>query len=632
MTKKIGRNDLCHCKSGRKYKKCCLNKERELKVQKTIPPNIYQFIILKYFSEKHIEIDAERKLLEKELINELSQTEQNSSRLLSSYLENCESLIQKIASNYTTYEMLFWSRRLGPKNIFNVSELSVMLYRETQSLCIYKYGKDDDNIYIDERDSVFPKHMECYNKLEYIACIDKIKGESLPTEISNLLSDIIRIEILSFLFIKGTQHYRIANKGGILNIDHSTNKITTSTNADLDYLINLYDERLSNANLFSMIGSFVNAIDKKLEEPYFCPHFQLNVDHKTRVKLFTPKNETYKSFVADTIEAEFNYILGAISLKNIYEFLKLFTTEFEQYYSFTLKDFIVFLGYLGYKIVSNISESIDAQFHIFNRAYTITPSNLELFKEDFEKSYIELHRIIFNENVELKIDIMTILNTFLLKNNNKLDIDIWTRGPKRFFYQLSESHTVIDYYCMTDIISYIVKEITNKDGEVGNRRATYFERMLENEIKNCYGIENVWLCSKEITSNKLKKEIDGSFVIDNFLFIIEAKAINVSFGFDKGDIKALEFRKNKMISALKESNEKAEFIKAHKNTLDIKLPDNIEYICPFVISTNPEYIWERNEMLFINETLPRILTLEDLKLIKNINLNQLSKKDWVLKI
>ena len=29
-TPKIGRNDLCHCGSGKKYKKCCLNKEQEM--------------------------------------------------------------------------------------------------------------------------------------------------------------------------------------------------------------------------------------------------------------------------------------------------------------------------------------------------------------------------------------------------------------------------------------------------------------------------------------------------------------------------------------------------------------------------------------------------------------------------
>ncbi len=31
MTKKIGRNDPCYCGSGKKYKKCCLVKDREEK-------------------------------------------------------------------------------------------------------------------------------------------------------------------------------------------------------------------------------------------------------------------------------------------------------------------------------------------------------------------------------------------------------------------------------------------------------------------------------------------------------------------------------------------------------------------------------------------------------------------------
>ena len=31
MTDKIGRNDLCHCGSGKKYKKCCMTKDKEEK-------------------------------------------------------------------------------------------------------------------------------------------------------------------------------------------------------------------------------------------------------------------------------------------------------------------------------------------------------------------------------------------------------------------------------------------------------------------------------------------------------------------------------------------------------------------------------------------------------------------------
>lgn len=33
MIKKIGRNDLCNCQSGKKYKKCCLNKVEDKKIE-----------------------------------------------------------------------------------------------------------------------------------------------------------------------------------------------------------------------------------------------------------------------------------------------------------------------------------------------------------------------------------------------------------------------------------------------------------------------------------------------------------------------------------------------------------------------------------------------------------------------
>lgn len=39
---KIGRNDLCPCGSGRKYKRCCLEKEAELS-REALPPGRFRF-------------------------------------------------------------------------------------------------------------------------------------------------------------------------------------------------------------------------------------------------------------------------------------------------------------------------------------------------------------------------------------------------------------------------------------------------------------------------------------------------------------------------------------------------------------------------------------------------------------
>lgn len=39
---KIGRNDLCPCGSGRKYKRCCLEKEAEMS-RRELPPGRFRF-------------------------------------------------------------------------------------------------------------------------------------------------------------------------------------------------------------------------------------------------------------------------------------------------------------------------------------------------------------------------------------------------------------------------------------------------------------------------------------------------------------------------------------------------------------------------------------------------------------
>ncbi len=634
--KKIGRNDKCPCGSGQKQKYCCLEKGTKAEETSMIPPNIYQLITYKYFDEKHINLDEELRKYESEIYDLIPELTKSVSDILKDYINCTEKHIENIASNYTTYEMLFWSRRLGPKNIFNVENLTVMLYREVQNLSFYKYGISDENIITDENFGSSPKNMEEYNKLDYSECLEKLKFEKLSDGISKTISDVIRLEILSFIYVKGTQFYRIANKGGEVIFDSSNKIITSNTSKEISFLIDLYDERLSNSNLFSRTGSYV---DNKLdfEEPYFCPHFQLNVDHKVKMKMFNAKNEAYSRVFAkgdEIIEAETNYLLGAYNIVNIFNFLTLFEEEFQKYYSFSVIDFLLFLGCIGYKIVGDISARFDFQYHILNRAYIITNYNLKTFSEEFEMIYPVLHKAVFKTELNHKVDTVLIFKRFLLEKSKKSDIDLWTRGPKRLLYQLSNEHMVVDYTCLTDIISYIVKEITSVDGEVGNRRADYFEDSLKSEINSIYGKEKMWVCRAEITSGKLKKEIDASFVIDDILFIIEAKAVNVSFGFHKGDKLAVDFRSNKMKVALEEANEKAEFILKYKNTLDKKLPDNVMYICPLVISTNPEYIWSIEDDLFISKKLkfPRVITIPDIAKLKRLNLSDLRKKDWVVKL
>jgi len=48
---KIGRNELCHCGSGKKYKKCCIDKEEPLQVKDNVPRTINFFLTYEEVNE-----------------------------------------------------------------------------------------------------------------------------------------------------------------------------------------------------------------------------------------------------------------------------------------------------------------------------------------------------------------------------------------------------------------------------------------------------------------------------------------------------------------------------------------------------------------------------------------------------
>lgn len=644
---KIGRNDKCDCGSGLKFKKCCLNKEQSKNEKQETEPlqnifQLHQFIVKKYFEENHLDIDYEKRIFEEIIFSSISDYSISSIEILKAKIDLCEKLIKEVATKHNTYDMLFWSRRLAPYNIFNVSEMSVMLYKEIQALSIYKYGISVEDIYNDENLGTFPINLKDFFTIDSKLALEKIKKNKLPVSISNLISDVIRIEILSYIFLNYTQFYRIANKNGILKFERKHSKILHSLTYEQQYLIDLYDERLVHANILSNTGAYINdSIKNQEDQNTFCPLFQLNVDLKTKLPVYNPKNEHYrKTFKNDNDKIEFapNYLLAGINLKNVYSFLCLFDEEFKLKYNFTVEDFVVFLAFLGRKVVSNIIESLNFQIHIFNRAYTTMDYNLDTLGKDYIDNYKNIYENItgvkFDNRDLVKVNQNEIIKKFLLESSDKNEIDLWTRGPKKILYQLSENLMVFDYTGLTDIISYTCKELTMVDGETGNKRAISFEDELVSKVLSVYGHKKTWINRKVIYSKNGQKEIDASFIIDDVLFLLEAKAINVSFGYDKGDQKALKYRIDKMKSAIKELISKTDFIKKNRKELNPTLPNDINYICPIVISSYPEYIWEKTEDLFLSEEkkIPRILTLNEIELIKQIDLKEIKKLKWIVEI
>ena len=619
--KKIGRNDPCPCGSGKKYKKCCLNYNNS----RFIHYEIGELWNNKFVLEKSIDYKKEfdeistnvfndtLKILDISSINNVEDTED----FLLKYMNELENQLDNIINKYSVYELFFWVHRIPPKNVFGTDDdVTIGLYREVLIEAIIKYGQNLDNF-------TFIKLNDNITNIvpNYIVDIDPLEDE-LPEKVRVVLLDCYKLEILSFLFVYVTQRIRIFNKGGNL-IETDLIKFDIEIDLEKSYLIELYDKRSKQHNILQNVGSYVhdskdNTSSKSLTSIFYV----LNINNNLKVPL-TFDGKKVSDFNS-------NYVPVPTSLEEYYEYAKLFKDEFFEEYGFSIDCFIAFISTLSKINLDMYIKDIKFQYGMLQRGYTIIDS------VQFINAILEIvhHDDFFkNKCSEIENEFQKILNFLTYGGKPQIDIDLWTRGPRKIFINFSENFMIVDYSGLFSLISTIMLPIARKSGETGNKKSAHFEIMINNKIKDIFGQKSHWIGRTEVKNHKKEvKEIDASFFINEFLFILECKSINVSFGFDMGDKKSLEFRKSKLEEALEEVNNKALFIAQNKDDLNKRLPVGIKYIIPIVVSSFPEYIWEKSDDLFISDDLPRILTIDDLKHIKKLKMSSLITKPFTQNI
>jgi hypothetical protein len=552
---------------------------------------------------------------------------------LLAYFEACEVELKRIIEQYPIYDLLYWSRRLAPKNLFKVQQdLTVAYYRELLNNAIFKFGTSNTTGQKFENKSSSGQTQITISP-DYVESAFANQGRS--AQITKILSDIIRAEIISFFLTRGHQVYRIIAKGGIFTSSPFPPYFNCNTDEELGYLLDLYDERLERNSLLSLMGvSFSNNLQKGSAE--YIIAFQLNVDHKIKFPILNLKGEGYKEFPDKSkpiMEYASNYVIVTLNLNEYLNYLLIYNDEFTSQNGFNPYQFCAALIYLNLKLINNINISWTGQLSILQRGYFVD-SHLDEVKKDMLKYIGFIYSNIYGiaESIE-SYPIDKIIDYLKYDVNTNGEIDLWTRGPRKIICELGSDLLLYDYSGIALMLQHVTKTFAIADGELGNRKSKLYEEQIKREAEKIFGKSAVVLSSEKITnSNGESKEIDCAFVIDEILVLLEAKSVNVSFGFDKGTKKSIEFRNKKFQAALKESESKADFIQNLKDELDFL--KKIKYIVPIVVSANAEYIWEKAESLFLDDAfkVPRILTIRDFGILKSLNLSNLAKKSFTRKI
>ena len=144
---KIGRNDLCHCNSGRKYKKCCENQNMNKKNTKT-----------KIETKIETKIYSTGQLVSSEIINDFREV------LHEDYLDHIIIDITDDISldNYREYQVQNYSS--------NVIMLAEKKEGKNDRFFIAKSGKLDDNMIIMYRGS-----YRIFNQNDFLQVYESIQ-------------------------------------------------------------------------------------------------------------------------------------------------------------------------------------------------------------------------------------------------------------------------------------------------------------------------------------------------------------------------------------------------------------------------------------------------------------------------
>ena len=229
------------------------------------------------------------------------------------------------------------------------------------------------------------------------------------------------------------------------------------------------------------------------------------------------------------------------------------------------------------------------------------------------ESFQEHTNLILGIKEEDKLDIDIPSGYNFLRLNNTESIDLLHPGPFKMFLPVSVDRVIIDLSKVGDILDGLMFGIRINDE---NFKGTLLEEAVGSNISI--------LPTKEcIAKDNTRKQIDYAFSVEDLLVIVECKLKEMSLGYYKGTKESIDTRtKNVVIKSTKQVDEKAEWLTNHPvgRNYDVS---RYRYILPIGLSAFKEFIHTKDKKYWLDSRLPRVITFEELRELKENNINTL---------
>lgn len=574
----------------------------------------YHIVLFLYIAEKYrLELDEQKNRATDEIVRFYTNTFEHLSGthdieaigFIEGLQNRLENAMKCIISTKCVYYWFHVYRRIAPVAAYNgESSSTIWLYRNILETAFQKYGKhitEEELIFSTDRRKVNAKSIANGLYLEALThykidCIisDKLNGIYLGEFGIKEMIEIYSLERLAYEYWHTTSCARRLYKGGVLRI--GSNQYWVENDPDTEFLMRSYDTR--GTDLESLSGSDgISLYSENLTSGVeFVPKY--NIEQLTLQEY--PVHELFKMNIEEEMVLEFkpNFIWVPINFDHYYESHEFYCSAFIREFGYSLASFVYTLSLLLFRELIFSIENM-AGLDSLKRAYRHFRSYDKLAEELME--IYTAGRVQFKYLSTLsKDEVIKALSDLTLPKETK-HISLVTLGPRYLISPTVNNDFIIDYTAIFPLLMTKMNFLKVKEETKGHHfEDVMIERLSKKKIE-------LWECKKKLRhADGSEKEIDISYIYKGFLFIGELKSNKMSLSFIKGDYRSLQYRKKKMREALKEADEKAEWLKGHTVGTNYRIPTEVNAIVPFVVSPFTEYIWNRSDNMWLTESIPRI--------------------------
>ena len=600
---KRGRNDPCHCGSGRKYKRCCMDKDRAL----TPPTHV---MLADLTSVQLNELVAERQAEFVEVYKKPVQylrrkfaaqiqdglDGREAAEALEQYLEQVEARIVDIASRRSRIFWLHVSRRIPPNPLDGVSAWTARLYRTIFSLAILKHGKP----------------FEGTDELEE----DAETGTLVPKDLTfEDACDIYNLEYLALEYNRAATVYRRVCKGAVLRPigQHSFDAVASS---ELENLMQLVDRRVSRYyNVFSPYGSSLDISAAAIR----------GEAQAKRSVLFVAALNVEGNDLPDAIKRtlyigftdKMNYVIAPLNVAPIQKLLTLFEDQIVNRTGFTPKKILAFTSAIGLRELRRTTDDRRWIFQLFQRAYWITQQGeaLENVLSEIASIYADIlsdghGHIDFNTSLT---EVKSIFAALTYSDEDIRHIDLADKVARKLILREGD-YFIWDYSNILPFLQSLMYDVAFLDGGVANVKSDNFEQEVIALFAATEGLLP-WESRRELVApDGTKRQIDASFVAGSVLYVVECKAFSANRRVARGEWAAMQNRWETLKKYLDQARTLLEFLVAHPlgNHGSYHVPADVVDIEYCLCTPLPEYIPEISDAFWFDDETPRICTPEEL--------------------